>query len=105
NLLGLYGVETLLIEHNEALSDLPRAITIDDEGLRICQALGLRDEVLEHVLLDLGAQYFSHGQLVMRLTPGSRRNGYPLISTFNQPRLEATLLAGLQQRFANVEVL
>jgi 3-(3-hydroxy-phenyl)propionate hydroxylase len=104
NLLGQYGIETLLVERNTALSDLPRAITIDDEGLRICQALGLRGEVLRHVVLDVGAQYFSRGQLVMRLTPGSRRNGYPLISTFNQPHLEATLIAGLQ-RFANVEVL
>ncbi|HKF36935.1 MAG TPA: FAD-dependent monooxygenase [Ktedonobacteraceae bacterium] len=104
NLLGQYGIETLLVERNSALSDLPRAITIDDEGLRICQAAGVRDEVLGHVLLDVGAQYFSHGRLLMRLMPGSLRNGYPLISTFNQPRLEAILLAGLR-RFVKVEVL
>ena len=104
NLLGQYGIETIVVERNKALSDLPRAITIDDEGLRICQTLGLGDEVLEHVLLDVGAQYLSHGQLVMRINPGSRRNGYPLISTFNQPHLESTLLAGLQ-RFTNVKVL
>src|SRR5215472_14408462 len=104
NLLGQYGIETLLVERNTGLSDLPRAITIDDEGLRICQILGLRDEVLRDVLLDVGAQYFSNGRLVMRLAPGGRRNGYPLLSTFSQPRLEATLLAGLR-RFANVQVL
>ncbi len=104
NLLGQYGIEALLVERNSTLSDLPRAITIDDEGLRICQALGIRDEVLDHVLLDVGAQYFSHGRLVMRLAPGGLRNGYPLISTFNQPHLEAVLLAGLR-RFANIEVL
>jgi 3-(3-hydroxy-phenyl)propionate hydroxylase len=104
NLLGQYGIETLLIERNTALIGLPRAITIDDEGLRICQALGLGDEVLKHVLLDVGAQYFSDGQLIMRLEPGVGRNGYPLISTFSQPHLEATLLAGLR-RFANVTVL
>jgi 3-(3-hydroxy-phenyl)propionate hydroxylase len=104
NLLGQYGIGTIVVERNKALSDLPRAITIDDEGLRICQTLGLGNEVLEHVLLDVGAQYLSHGQLVMRISPGSRRNGYPLISTFNQPHLESTLLAGLQ-RFTNVKVL
>src|SRR5579862_7447456 len=101
NLLGQYGIETLLVERNAALSDIPRAITIDDEGLRICQSLGLHDEILDHVLLDVGAQYFSNGRLVMRLAPGVRRNGYPLISTFNQPQLEATLLAGVR-RFARV---
>jgi 3-(3-hydroxy-phenyl)propionate hydroxylase len=104
NLLGQYGIETLLIERNTALIGIPRAITIDDEGLRICQAVGLRDEVLNHVLLDVGAQYFSNGRLVMRLEPGARRNGYPLISTFSQPHLEATLLAGLR-RFPNLTVL
>jgi 3-(3-hydroxy-phenyl)propionate hydroxylase len=104
NLLGQYGIETLLIERNPGLNDLPRAISIDDEGLRICQAVGLRDEVLEHVLLDIGAQYFSHGRLLLQIMPGSRRNGYPLVSTFNQPGLEAALLAGIQ-RFPNVEVL
>jgi len=102
NLLGQYGIETLLIERNLGLSDFPRAISIDDEGLRICQALGLREEVLADVLLDLGAQYLSHGQLLVHVTPSSRRNGYPLISTFDQPSLEATLLAGLQ-RFPCVE--
>ena len=47
NLLGQFGIETLLIERNTRLNDLPRAIAIDDEGLRICQALGLGDEILE----------------------------------------------------------
>ena len=44
NLLGQYGIETLLVERNLGLSDFPRAISIDDEGLRICQALGLRSD-------------------------------------------------------------
>jgi len=102
NLLGQYSIETLLVERNLGLSDFPRAISIDDEGLRICQALGLREEVLADVLLDLGAQYLSRGRLLVHVTPSSRRNGYPLISTFDQPSLEATLLAGLQ-RFPCVE--
>lgn len=103
NLLGQFGIQTLLIERNTGLNDSPRAISIDDEGLRICQALGLRDEIVEHVLLDIGAQYYSHGHLLLRVVPNSWRNGYPLISTFNQPRLEATLLRGLR-RFSCIEV-
>jgi 3-(3-hydroxy-phenyl)propionate hydroxylase len=97
NLLGLYGIDTLLIERNTELNGFPRAISIDDEGLRICQALGLREEILPHVLQDLGAQYVSRGRLLVRVAPSSRRNGYPLISTFDQPGLEAALLAGLQR--------
>jgi 3-(3-hydroxy-phenyl)propionate hydroxylase len=102
NLLGLYGIDTLLIERNTELNGFPRAISIDDEGLRICQALGLREEILPHVLQDLGAQYVSHGRLLVRVAPHNQRNGYPLISTFDQPGLEAALLAGLQ-RFPCVE--
>ncbi len=102
NLLGQYGIETLLVERNLGLSDFPRAISIDDEGLRICQALGLREEILPDVLLDLGVLYLSHGRLLVHVTPSSRRNGYPLVSTFDQPSLEATLLAGLR-RFPCVE--
>ena len=44
NLLGTYGVETLLVERNATTSDLPKAILIDDEGLRTLQAVGLADE-------------------------------------------------------------
>jgi len=103
NLLGRYGIKVLLIERAERLYAFPRAISIDDEGLRICQALGLREEVLQHVLPDLAAQYLSHGKLLVRAQPSSRRNGYPLISTFDQPHLEEALLAGLR-RFPCVEV-
>ncbi|MDQ2713711.1 MAG: bifunctional 3-(3-hydroxy-phenyl)propionate/3-hydroxycinnamic acid hydroxylase [Chloroflexota bacterium] len=97
NLLGLAGIDTLLIERNAGLSAWPKAISIDDEGLRTCQALGLGREVLANALLDIGARYVSGERLLVQVTPTSRRNGYPLISTFNQPELEATLLAGLQR--------
>jgi len=103
NLLGLYGINTLLIERSPALTTFPRAISIDDEGLRICQALGLGTEVLRHVRLNVGAEYRSRERVLVHVAPHQQRNGYPLISTFDQPALEATLLAGLQ-RFPCVEV-
>ncbi len=103
NLLGLHGVQALLIERNPELAGFQRAVAIDDDGLRICQALGLRSEVLEHVKLDMGARYLSRGRVLASVRPRSRRNGYPLISTFRQPDVEAALLGGLG-RFAGVEV-
>ena len=36
NLLGMAGIDTLIIESNASLSDYPKAISLDDEGLRIC---------------------------------------------------------------------
>lgn len=104
NLLGKAGIDTLLLERNATLSDIPRAISIDDEGLRTCQAMGLGNAILENVLLNVDAHYVSGRHFLSKIAPTSNRNGYPLISTFHQPAFEVTLLHGLE-RFACVEVL
>ncbi len=103
NLLGIYGLDVLLIERNAAPDDYPRAISLDDEGLRVCQAMGLADAVRADLLYDLEAHYLSGRRLLARVAPTSRRNGYPLISTFHQPAFEATLLEGLK-RFPAISV-
>ena len=103
NLLGMAGVETLMLERNAGLSDCPKGIALDDEGLRVCQAAGLGEAVSENLLLDIDAHYVSAGRLFAKVAPTSKRNGYPLISTFHQPEFEATLLEGLE-RFACVKV-
>ncbi len=103
NLLGMAGVETLMLERNAGLSDCPKGIALDDEGLRVCQAAGLGEAVSENLLLDIDAHYVSAGRLFAKVAPASKRNGYPLISTLHQPEFEATLLEGLE-RFACVKV-
>lgn len=103
NLLGIAGIDTLILERNSGLSNLPKAIALDDESLRICQAMGLLEPVLQHVLLDVSADYLSGKRLLERVAPTDRRNGFPLISTFQQPELEVILLTGLQ-RFTCVTV-
>src|SRR5579864_375742 len=95
NLLGMAGIDTLILERNSSLSDLPKAIALDDEALRICQAMGLLEPVLQHVLLDVSAYYVSGKRLLARVAPTGKRNGFPLISTFQQPQFEAILFAGL----------
>ncbi len=103
NLLGMAGIDTLILERNAGLSDGPKAISLDDEGLRVCQAAGLGDAVIENLLFDIDAHYISAERLFAKVAPTSRRNGYPLISTFHQPEFEATLLDGLK-RFACVKL-
>jgi len=46
NLLGVYGVECLVLERNAATVHEPRAVSIDDESLRTMQASGIVDEVM-----------------------------------------------------------
>ncbi len=103
NLLGQAGVATLVIEQHAGLSNEARAITIDDEGLRICQAAGLADAVCEQARLNVEAYYVSRKRLLAHVAPQHQPNGYPLISTFHQPDFEATLLQGLE-RFPHVKI-
>ncbi len=109
NLLGQAGIDTLVLERNFGLSTFPKAIALDDEGLRICQSLGLGgsgelgDEILAHALLNLEVHYLSSGRLLAKVAPTGRRNGYPFTSTFYQPEFEEILLRGIQ-RFSCVEV-
>jgi 3-(3-hydroxy-phenyl)propionate hydroxylase len=103
NLLGQAGITTLLLERQAQLSEYPKAITIDDEGLRICQAMGLLEEVSAHILPAVDAHYISNGRYFARVSPSHYRNGHPLISTFHQPTFERILLQGTQ-RFPCVDV-
>ena len=103
NLLGQAGIDTLVLERNPGLSAFPKAISLDDEGLRICQSLGLGEEVLAHALLNLEVHYRSRSRLIARVAPTDRRNGYPFTSTFYQPEFEEILLHGIQ-RFLCVQV-
>lgn len=103
NLLGNYGLDALILERSAGLSDCPRAISLDDEGLRVIQAMGLAEVVRADLLYNLEARYTSGNRLLARVAPTRQRNGYPLISTFHQPTLEAILLAGLK-RFPSISV-
>ncbi|HEY1352835.1 MAG TPA: FAD-dependent monooxygenase [Ktedonobacteraceae bacterium] len=97
NLLGAYGLDVLLVERNAGLNVSPRAVSLDDEGLRVCQAMGLFERLQGELLLDLEVYYRSGSHLLARVAPTVQRNGHPLISTFHQPAFEALLLAGLRR--------
>ena len=104
NLLGGYGVRTLLLERNATTVNEPRAVSIDDESLRTLQNAGLLDQVLPDVVLGYGVHYFSwSGREFARIEPTSREYGHPKRNAFRQPLLEARLLEGLA-RFASVDV-
>src|SRR5260370_41086480 len=83
NLLGMLGIDALVLERNSGLSDCPKAISIDDEGLRVCQAMGLSKAVIDNVLLGIDAHYISGKHYLCRPTPTRMSNDYPLIATFD----------------------
>ena len=103
NLLGKFGVRTLLVERNETTVGEPRAVSIDDESLRVMQAIGLADKVIEKSALDYGSLYLdAAGRAFASVEPTASEYGYPRRNAFNQPELEADLRAGLE-RFEGVE--
>lgn len=105
NLLGVYGVSTLVVERNASTVAEPRAVSLDDESLRTMQAAGLADPVLRDLVLGYGVQYYSwRGKQFASVLPTRQEYGYPKRNAFRQPLLEATLREGLA-RFPHVRVL
>lgn len=105
NLLGTFGVRTVVVERNTSTSDEAKAISLDDESLRTLQAAGLDTEVYGLVVPGTGTRYFSARgrQLFHARGPGGRRLGHSFKNSFAQPDLERVLAAGLR-RFPHVTV-
>ena len=51
NLLGTYGTRALVIDREPDVIDYPRAVGIDDESLRSCQAVGLVDHMFLGIIV------------------------------------------------------
>jgi 3-(3-hydroxy-phenyl)propionate hydroxylase len=104
NLLGSYGVRTILVERERDILDYPRAVGLDDESLRTFQAVGLVDEVLADVIQNSPIRYHtSWGRCFAHVKPTAQPFGWPRRNQFLQPMLEETLRRGLA-RFGNVDV-
>lgn len=96
NILGQYGVKTLLVERNAATVGEPRAVSIDDESLRTMQFIDLADTVRASIIEGYGSHYFSPGgRCFAKVIPDVMDYGFPRRSAFRQPVLEAQLRAGL----------
>lgn len=102
NLLGQAGVTTLIVDKAPGPLNLPRAISIDDEGCRSIAAAGLGD-ALRHILKPgAGSRYMDEtGRIVGEVGPGPVEYGWPRRNNFHQPDLEDLLKRGLD-RFDHV---
>src|SRR5262249_61985959 len=105
SLLGRAGVPTLLVERNDSTSDEAKAISLDDETLRVLQRAGLDADVYAIILPGTGTKYFGAdgSPLAYAHSPIPGRLGHPAKSPFQQPELERVLCAGLP-RFPSVSV-
>lgn len=106
NLLGQLGVRTLVIERDGALHGQPRAITCDDEALRIYQSVGLAEAMNAHMytcpeveLVGTGGEVFAR----LGVAETDFGNGHPALRFFSQPYVERVLRQGFA-RFPEVEL-
>lgn len=102
NLLGQAGINVRLIEKNEELSPVPKALFIDDEFFRLLSALGLEAAISEHTVYPVDFDYYSPlgfrvGHVVGRITD----HHYPNRAATYQPDFEKILFGNLA-RFPSV---
>lgn len=104
NHLGMYGIETVVLERSREILDYPRAVGADDETLRSWQAVGLAEEALADMVQNSPARYHnSLGRCFAHIRPQGQPFGWPRRNNFMQPLTEATLRRGLQ-RYSNVRL-
>ncbi len=104
NILGIYGVRTLVVDERDSLIDYPRGVGLDDESLRTFQSIGLVEEILPHTVPNQILRFYDgHRRLLAEMAPPDARFGWPKRNGFVQPLVDAQLLAGLD-RFGHVQV-
>jgi 3-(3-hydroxy-phenyl)propionate hydroxylase len=94
--LGQDGVKTLVVEKSRTIWEIPRAIALDHEILRVFQNIGVVEEVLPHTApFGASEHYGAAGQLIRSI--GVVSPPYPLgylpNMVFTQPSVERILRA------------
>ena len=91
NLLGRYGVNTLVVEQAHEIFTAPRAIALDNEALRILQLAGVGDGDFARCEIAKVRMYSPLvGDFAQANTAG-QIDGHPKLVTFYQPELEQAL--------------
>lgn len=104
NLLGAYGIRTIVLEAGATLIDYPRGVGMDDETLRTFQTAGLVDDVLPHTIPHQLLVFVDRKQRdLARLAPPTADFGWPRRNGFVQPLADRVLHGGLA-RFPHVDV-
>ena len=105
NLLGQMGLNVVVVERDPNIYARARAISTDEEVVRIWQQIGLADRLNADMQPGCGANFVdADGVPFVKLLPVSRGNGHPPQQFIYQPALEKVLREGVD-RFPNVSVL
>ena len=98
NILAGYGIDVLVLEREEAVYPLPRAVHFDDEAMRVFQSIGLADAIGRDARVNVGTKFVDRHQNLLLDWPRPQDIGplgwYPSYR-FHQPDLEAELNRGI----------
>ncbi len=105
NLLGQMGLRVLVIERDPDVYNRARAISTDEEVMRIWQSVGLADRLQADMLPDRPLNFVdANGAPFIDLKITPRGTGHPPQQFLYQPAVDGVLREGVA-RFPNVEVL
>ena len=98
-LLVNYGIKVGIFEKKQSTVSEPRAVSIDDESLRILQSFSLHRAVLKNVSQNYGSHYYDDkGKVFLKVEPDSFENGFFKRNAFDQPTFERTLRKHLEKQ-------
>lgn len=105
-LIAARGLQVVVIERNNSTSDEPKAISLDDESLRVYQSPGLIDEIMSIIVPGTGTRYYASDDQVLFHGRAAQpyRFGYPFKNPFAQPDLERVLHRAMA-RCSTIELL
>lgn len=106
NLLGKHGVDVVLIERHQGILEIPRAVHLDGETMRIIQNMGLAPEALKILRQGSVMQWVNakHELLLeRRAVIGLGAQGWHNNNYYHQPQLEAVFRSGIS-RFPHVQL-
>ncbi|MFA5707061.1 bifunctional 3-(3-hydroxy-phenyl)propionate/3-hydroxycinnamic acid hydroxylase [Mycolicibacterium sp.] len=105
NLLGSLGLNVVVIERDPDVYGRARAISTDEEVLRVWQSVGLAERLQSDMLPDRPVAFVdAEGRPFIETTFVARGCGHPPQQFIYQPAVDNVLRSGVA-RFANVEVL
>ncbi|MUL68121.1 FAD-binding monooxygenase [Mycobacterium sp. CBMA 234] len=105
NLLGQLGLKVVVIERDSDIYSRARAISTDEEVMRIWQSIGLADRLQRDMLPGRPVAFVdANGRPFIETVAVGRGCGHPSQQFLYQPAVDQVLRDGVA-RFANVEVL
>jgi 3-(3-hydroxy-phenyl)propionate hydroxylase len=105
NLLGQFGLKVLVVERNPDVYGRARAISTDEEVMRVWQSVDLAERLQQDMLPDRPLNFVdADGVPFIDLKITARGCGHPPQQFLYQPAVDHVLRQGVQ-RFAGVDVL